>query len=158
MHVGLSLEFYAGDASIIGDAFTEVELDELRDGTKAATYADLSLHITTLDLDILSDVVARHLDIKPTRLSKSLVEQVGFLDDGETGGAILVARGWVEMMALLNEKDAGLLANNWMAQVDEESGASWEVSEHSAQALASLIRLCKKAIDDGLDVVHVWYL
>lgn len=49
--MGLSLEFYAGDAAMIGADFTAIEFDGLRDGTRARAYADFSLHLSPTDLD-----------------------------------------------------------------------------------------------------------
>jgi len=46
--MGLSLEFYAGQADQVGAAFTNIEFDGLRDGSLAHSYADLSLHIGRL--------------------------------------------------------------------------------------------------------------
>jgi len=51
--MGLSLEFYAGDAEKIGQAFSAGGLESLRNGTLAHSYEDLSLHIPPTDLDIL---------------------------------------------------------------------------------------------------------
>ena len=156
--MGLSLEFYAGCATIIGPAFGEVEFDDLRDGTKAAAYADLSLHLGPKDLDILSEIAARYLDVEPILLSDCLIDEIGTIDGAETGGADVVAPDWVGMMSLLEEQDAETLAADWIAAVARTAGISPEITDHPTKALASLIRLCKKAIAEGLDVVHVWYL
>lgn len=51
--MGLSMEFYAGVPEDIGRAFTEYELDGLRDGSTAHAYADLSLHLSPDHLDLL---------------------------------------------------------------------------------------------------------
>lgn len=43
--MGLSIEFYAGNANNIGEAFSEVEFDAIRNGTAALAYSDLLLHL-----------------------------------------------------------------------------------------------------------------
>jgi hypothetical protein len=47
---GLSLEFYAGDAAVIGAAFSAIEFDGIRDGARARAYADFSLHLSPTDI------------------------------------------------------------------------------------------------------------
>ncbi len=75
--MGLSLEFYAGDADSIGAAFSEVEFEGLRNGTLAHSYADLSLHLSPTDLDILSEQIGALLRQPSILLLDSLERTVG---------------------------------------------------------------------------------
>jgi hypothetical protein len=66
--MGLSIEFYAGDPGQIGRAFTECEMDGLRDGSVAHSYADLSLHLSPDHLELLSEAVAASTGRAPVLL------------------------------------------------------------------------------------------
>ena len=156
--MGLSLEFYAGDAEAIGHAVSEVEFDRIRDGTGALAYADFSLHLAPGDLDVLSEVAAERVGVEPLLLSRSLVGEVGTIDDGEGGGAEVVDPAWVEKVAALDEADAAEVTARWIAALGKAYGADLEVTEAAIRAVDSLIRLCKSARADGAQVVHVWYL
>ena len=69
--MGLSLEFYAGNPDEIGSAF-EGALEGLRDGTRAHSFADLSLHLSPLDLDLLSEQIGAALGRPAVPLLDSL--------------------------------------------------------------------------------------
>lgn len=153
--MGLSLEFYAGDASIIGADFSEFVFAGLRDGTRAASYADFSLHLVPLDLDSLSETIARHVGVEPELLSERLIRTVGSFE-GE-GGAELVEPAWVKMVAAADQEKAQQLAEDWIHSISARIGQQLEVAPESAQAVKELIRLCQIARRDGLDVVHAWY-
>jgi hypothetical protein len=156
--MGLSLEFYAGDAQTIGTAFTEVEFDKIRDGRKAAAYADLSLHLSPEDLDLLSTLAAEHLNTPPLLLWECLNESVGSLDEGETGEAWTVDPRWVGMVAALQDQDASPLTARWIARMADLHGETLEVTEDAVRAVGSLIQLCRRAAAEGVDVVLAWYL
>jgi hypothetical protein len=154
--LGLSLEFYAGDAESIGADFAAVDFDGLRDGTRARAYADFSLHLSPTDLDLLGDVLAERLGVTPLALSDCLLRTVGRFD-GE-GGAQLVDPEWVELVAAADESAVPDLTAVWIGKVGEQYGEPLTVTPDSVRAVASLIRLCRLAVRDGLDVVHAWYL
>jgi hypothetical protein len=156
--MGLSLEFYAGDAEAIGESVSKVELDGIRDGSQSLAYADLSLHLAAEDLDLLSEVIAARLGIKPLLLSDCLLGEVGSIDDGEGGGANVVDPAWVAMVASLHEQDPGEVTSRWIESLAEAHDEDLEVTEAAIQAVGSLIRLCKAAKAKRAEVVHVWYL
>ncbi len=99
--MGLSLEFYAGDADKIGQAFSDVEFEVIRDGTLAHSYADFSLHISPTDLDILSEQAAGMLERPPILLLDSLGRHVGGTPDESS--ADVVSQAWVEFIALFRK-------------------------------------------------------
>lgn len=154
--MGLSLEFYAGDAEIIGADFAAVEFDGLRNGTRARAYADFSLHLSATDLDLLSAVIAERLGTSARSLSDSLVRTVGEFD-GE-GGAELVDPEWIRLPSALGETAAPSLAAEWIARMAAESGEPLSVTPAAVRAVRDLIRLSRLAVRDGLDVIHTWYL
>jgi hypothetical protein len=154
--MGLSLEFYAGDAAAIGADFTAIEFGGLRDGTRALAYADFSLHLSPTDLDLLSEVLAECLGLRPLLLNDSLIRTVGGIE-GE-GGADVVDPAWVRMVAAADEATAPVLAGEWIARVGEACGQELEVTADAVRAVHELIRLCKLAVRRGVDVVHTWYL
>src|SRR3954451_1172792 len=95
--MGLSLEFYAGDAAVIGADFTAIEFDGIRDGTRARAYADFSLHLSPTDLDLLSEVIAEQVAADPVLLNDSLTRTVG--GTGDESGAEVVSPAWVRLVA-----------------------------------------------------------
>ncbi len=155
-HVGLSLEFYAGDAATIGADFTASEFDGLRDGTRARAYADFSLHLSPTDLDILSEVVAERVGAAPLLLNDNLVGTVGGIADSR--GAEVVDPAWVRLVAAADETAAAELAAAWVQRVGAEWGQQLEVTPDAVRGVADLIRLCRTAVNERLDVVHTWYL
>ncbi|MFO0958961.1 MAG: hypothetical protein U0800_16300 [Isosphaeraceae bacterium] len=154
--MGLSLEFYAGDASVIGADFSAIELDGLRNGTRARAYADFSLHLSPEDLDTLSGVLAERSGSAPLTLNDSLVRTVGGFE-GE-GGADVVDPAWVRMVATAEEADAPELAATWIGRIGAESGQQLAVTPEAVRAVRELIGLCRIAIREGAEVVHTWYL
>ena len=156
--MGLSQEFYAGDAGCIGRAFSDIEWDNLRDETATAAYADLSLHLSPDDLDTLSEVAAGLAGATPHLLSECLIRQVGAIDDGEMGGAYVVDPKWPRMIASLEEEVAETLTARWFRRLDQTSGESLEVNQGAVAAIRGLIRLCKKSVAACHEVVYVWYL
>lgn len=154
--MGLSLEFYAGDAAVIGEDFSAVEFEGLRDGTRALAYADFSLEVSADDLDLLSEAVAERLGAEPLPLSECLVEPVGEID--EEGVADLVDPTWVAMIAGLEEGAAAELTADWFKRIGDSRGEPVKPTAPNVAAVRSLIRLCKVAASRGADVVHAWYL
>ena len=155
--MGLSLEFYAGDPDEIGRAFTEIEFDGLRDGTLAHNYADLSLHISPTDLDILSKVVADVTHNEPVLLLESLCRSVG----GTAGesDASLVSDDWVAIIAAAPKELAAQITRLWLEAASKESGEPYVVDSPDAViAVEGLITLCREAVARGTSVVFAWYL
>src|SRR5438105_3874690 len=99
--MGLSLEFYAGNAAVIGADFTAFEFDGLRNGTRSRAYADFSLHLSPTDLDLLSEVVAERFGAAPLLLNDSLLRRVGGSEGG--GSAEVVNPAWVRIVAAADE-------------------------------------------------------
>jgi hypothetical protein len=151
------IKFYSGEADSIGRAFSDIESDDLQDGS-AKAYADLSLHLAPDDLDTLSEVAAGLVGVAPSLLSECLIRQVGSLDDGQTGGAGVVDPKWPEMFAALGDEDAEPLTVEWFSRLGQKYGEPLELNREAIAGVKALIRLCTMAVAAGDDVVYVWYL
>jgi hypothetical protein len=154
--MGLSLEFYAGDAAVIGAAFNDVaDWDSIRDGTKAIAYADLSLHLSPDALDTLSEVFAMEAGAGRMEFLSRLGEEVGVIDGGE-GGAYVVEPAWVQTVAKVDPRDAKAITVRWFDSLGKVYNSVIEVNPGAIAAVASLIELCKKAVKSGVSVVFAW--
>jgi hypothetical protein len=154
--MGLSLEFYAGDAAKIGADFTAIEFDGIRDGTRARAYADFSLHLSPTDLDILSAVIAERIGAAPRLLSNSLGRNVGGFE-GE-GSAEVVDPTWVRMVSAVDATAAPEVAAVWIGRVGAGCGQRLTVTPEAVRAIRELVELCQLAVREGVEVVHTWYL
>jgi hypothetical protein len=155
--LGLSMEFYAGEPVEIGHAFTACDLDGLRDGTIAHSYADLSLHLSPDHLDLLSEEVAASTETAPVRLFGCIEDHVGGLD-GESS-ADVVAHAWVHAIAAAPDESLQAITRRWMVAVARDVGdASVEAGPDTERAVAALVRLCREAVRRGSRVVFAWYL
>jgi hypothetical protein len=154
--MGLSVEFYAGHPETIGPAFTAYELNSLRDGI-AHSYADLSLHLSLTDFDILSEQVGAILGRPPILLLDSLEDSIGGTPD--ESDAAVVSADWVSSVAAVPPDSAAQLTSQWLHAVADESGD--EVVTDSPQAViavSSLLDLCRQSLARGTRVVFAWYL
>jgi len=154
--MGVSLEFYAGDAEAIGAAITHGQFDGLRRSTLAHAYADLSLHLGADALDTLSEQVAVLTGREEVLLLDSLERSVGGTE-GESGAEV-VSPEWVEMMAAVPVSSAAELSRKWLEAFAAENEEELETeSPDAATAITALIRLCQSALERGTEVVFAWY-
>jgi len=154
--MGLSLEFYAGDADAIGGAFTECDFDRLQEGGIAHSYADLSLHIPIEDLDVLSEQMAILLGEPFVGFLDSLGRVVGG-SEGESGAQV-VSPGWIRFAAKVPEIKVGELAKMWIDAASKKAGVEYADPSCAESALLELVRLCGRAIEKKSSVVFAWYL
>jgi hypothetical protein len=155
--MGLSVEFYAGNPDEIGPAFTEIEFEGLRDGTVAHSYADLSLHLSLTDFDILSEQIGVLLGRPPILLLDSLEGSIGGTPD--ESDAAVVSPEWVAVVAAVPAESASSLTSQWLRAVADESGEEVVTdSPEAVGAVASLLDLCRQALARGSRVVFAWYL
>jgi len=155
--MALSMEFYAGPPAEIGRAFTAVEFGALRDGSLAHSYADLSLHLSADQLDLLSEEIAACVGHAPVLLLQSLEGHVGGTE-GESS-ADVVATAWVEAVAATPYSSIAMLVEKWMAAVAEDVGNPTVEPGHDAvRAVEALVRLCRDATLRKTRVVFGWYL
>ena len=147
--MGQLMGFYAGEPARIGTALAAGDRSTLE---KIGSHADFSLHMTSIDLDILTEVAAGLLGEGPTSFEESWERRVG--GDGDESSAELMSQEWVRLMATSN---ADRLAPAWAAALAEEySDPTITVTDDMRTALQGLITLCAQATKDATRVVHTW--
>jgi hypothetical protein len=149
------LGFYAGDADAIGAAYEEGSTT-LADVDFVQASADFSLHITPIDIDFLVEAIAERTGATAPPLMESFTRLVG--GDPDASSAHLVAPAWVQIVASADEGQAENLAAEWMKRVSAEYRETIEVAPEAVQAVDELIRLCRLATKEKLDVVFTWGL
>ena len=153
--MGLTLEFRAGDKSLIADAVREIDFESLENPRISKFKVDLSLHITPHDLDLLSESFGEAAFITPLQLGNYLN---GIVDEADRG-ALDVDREWVSYIASIDPKLIGRVSQLWA----EKSKAAYpqedvQLTNAMKSAVSRLLNFCKKAISQECDVVHVWFL
>jgi hypothetical protein len=155
--VGMLMGFYVGDKRQIGDAFSSPATSSLWTQPFVVAWADFSLHLSPLDLDLLSEEACRIVHTQPVTLTGSLIERVG--GDGETSSADVVAPHWVEAVARIPDDRIEELATRWFAQIAAAHQEQPEPpSPDTLQALNELVQACRVATEKNLAVVHTWCL
>jgi len=153
--MGLLLDFYAGDASVLGAAYNAGDVASVRAAAKA--HADFSLHLSPNDLDILSEEAFAMTGGEPVGLLESLVGNVG--GDGAESSADTLSEIWVAGFASFPEERVKELAERWMRGVAADRGQPEAVvTPDVLQAIRQLIAVCQTAKQHCLDVVHTWSL
>ena len=153
--MALALEFYIGDSERIAEAIRTIELDQLNDPAVVRGKADLSLHITPQDLNLLS--------LQMGRVSgRPAIELRPYLDpivDEEDRGLLSVDSTWVAYAAAVRAEQVDDLVNGWFRAMRLEYGdLETVVTDESRLAVRDLIALCKAASEDRQPVVHAWFL
>jgi hypothetical protein len=155
--MGLSMEFYAGEPQGIGRAFTACELDGLRDGTVAHSYADFSLHLSPDHLDLLSEEIAATVGRAPVLLLDCIEDHVGGTE-GESS-ADVIAQEWVDTVAEVTDASLPALTKRWVAAVARDVGdPSVQAGPDAERAVVDLVRLCREAVRQRSKVIFAWYL
>ena len=153
--MGLSLEFYSGDRDAIAEAVREVDFDRFDDAAVVTRRADLSLHISPRDLDLLSQACAKTSGREAMNLSANLS---GLIDE-EDRGALVVDPTWVAYIAAVPDGTSAVIAEYWAeAMRTEYQDPEIHVNDDLLRRVSDLIELCKTAHQSGENVTHVWYL
>ena len=152
--MGQLMDFYAGDATRIGEAFARRDHETLKNPEAVVMHADFSLHVTSIDLDILTELAAGLAGTGPTSFEDSWQQRLS--GDGNESSAELMSREWVELMG---RSDVSVLAPAWAAALAEEySDFSLTVTDDMRHGLEALTALCREAARRGVSVVHTWSL
>ncbi len=155
--MGQLINFYAGDAEAVGRAFAQHDHQTLRDPQRFPFRVDFSLHLSPIDLDLLTEEAQRIVGSGPTSLLDSLGTRVG--GDGEESAAEVVSPEWVEMMAAVPDASVESLIAGWTRAVAEEhSEPNLTPTDDMRHALRDLLTLCREAHRQALPVVHTWSL
>ncbi len=90
-------------------------------------------------------------------LADSLGDPVGGEDCDH--GAFLVATDWVAQIGALQPDAAAELTRRWMAAMAREYGdPEIQPTPPAVAAVASLISLCRRAVETSTPVIHAWFL
>jgi hypothetical protein len=155
--MGMLMGFYAGDANQIGKGFSSGSRVPLWKQPFVQATADFSLHLSPIDLDLLSEEAYRLVGMQPVTLTDSLTDHVG--GDGESSSADVVASQWVATFAQIPNQRVEELAKNWFVEVGKEHNEPPEQPTADAlRAINDLIHLCQIAKERNLSVVHTWSL
>jgi hypothetical protein len=155
--MGMLMAFYACDKREIGEGFSSTAAVPLWKQPYVVSMADFSLHLSPIDLDLLSEEVCRIAGAQPVSLTDSLTENVG--GNGESSSADVVSPQWVQTVAGIRDDQVDDLARRWLVQVAEEHREQpEEPNEDTLRAIRDLIHVCRIAIENRLAVVHVWSL
>jgi len=149
--MGLLFDFYAGRGRELGEAYQELDFDRLEDLSRG--HADLSLHISPRDLDLLSEQAFRIVGKEAVGVFDSFAQNVGRTD---AGSADVMNPQWVAVLAEFPETQIEQLTDEWMESVRQESGETLEVTPEARKAVSALVAVCRIARQQGLDVVFTW--
>lgn len=129
----------------------------LRDPQRFPFRVDFSLHLSPIDLDLLTEEAQKIVGSGPTSLLDSLGRRVG--RDGGDSAAEVVSPDWVEMMAAVPEASVESLISAWTRAVAEEhSEPGLTPTDDMRKALQDLLTLCREAHRQTLPVIHTWSL
>ena len=149
--MSLLLDFYAGEPTAIGSAFSD-DPDSLPSGVQ---HVDFSLHLSPIDLDLLTQEIQKVVGSGPTSLTESLDSQVG--GDGSESSADVVSAAWVQMVAALPEDNVEDVLSVWAQAVAKEHGEpAFDVTDDLRGAVKGLVHLCAGANSSGQSIVHTW--
>jgi hypothetical protein len=155
--LGQLADFYAGEPSVIGDAFSAQDFETLGDRGRIPLHVDFSLQLSPLSFDSLTASVRDVVGAGPTSFTDALDGQVG--GDGDACSADTMSPAWVEMVAAVPDDAMETLMRNWIAALRDEYGdTSLSVTDDMNAAVRALVGLCRDATERNLSVVHTWSL
>src|SRR5438105_4577209 len=122
--MGLLLEFYIGDKDAIVSAISESDFDALETGI-VKSKADISLHISPTDLDLLSNAMGRCVGLEPMDL---LPNMTGLVDEPEYG-VLEVSRNWIAYAASVTDERIHDVTSDWAKAMSAEHGEEIDANE-----------------------------
>ena len=153
--MGVTLEFRAGNKSRIADAVRGIDLDVLDNPNVTKFNANFSLHINPRDLDLLSEAIGESCSKQILQLRPFLTAIVDEVDRG----ALSICATWVAYVAAADLAKVQSISKRWAEKVAEEyPDEDIQLTTSMTEAVGSLLNLCKRAIAERIDVVHVWFL
>jgi hypothetical protein len=149
------MEFRIGDAEALAAAFQSLEFEKLEALSRGA--ADFSLHLSPGDLDALAVELSRAAGHEI--LAFADVAGKALTGDDAESGVFSISTAFVSMVASIPEDSSSVIAERWMARVAEECGdPNIAATAHTVIAVSELIRICRKAHAEHLDLVYCWSL
>lgn len=155
--MGLSLKFFAGNKNEIVDAIAKENFEFLEDLEDKMLFADFSLHITPNDLNHLVEIVSSTSGRVPLGLREQLDTEEFYFDEADRG-AFFVQDVIKTVFAQCDLTLAGQLAHEWYERLKlEYPDEALASNKEAVTAIEDMIRISKKAIENDLDIVHVWF-
>ena len=155
--MGIWLKFFAGNAGSLLEAVAEIDVDYFDGFEPGKTFADFSLHITPRDLDLLTAEACKILNSEDMSLRENLDFDGEYVDE-EDRGAYIVARPWIDLWARMEPQNLDAVVASWFTLMQREyEDPEITVTEEAIRAVSDLIGICRTAVCDGCDVVHVWF-
>jgi hypothetical protein len=156
--MGQLMAFYAGDPQVAVELLRHGAFDALqRSKLFADRHVDFSLHVSHIDLDMMTGEAQAITGSGPTSFLGSLEQRIA--GDGEESAVEIVAQDWVRMIAAVQPADTERLLAQWARQMVAEYGdPTIAVTHEIRQAVSSLIALCRRASADGARIIHTWSL
>jgi hypothetical protein len=149
------MEFRIGEATALATAFQALEFEKLEALTLGA--ADFSLHLSPQDLDALVVELSRAVGHEIL----AFVDVAGktLTGDDSESGVFSMSSAFVSMVASIPDESASEIAERWMARVADECGdPNVAATADTVVAVSELIRICRKARLEHLDLVYCWSL
>lgn len=155
--MGMLMCFYVGDERKFAGEFSANASMPLWKQSFVVAMADFSLHLSPIDLDLLSVEACRMVGVQPVTLTNSLTVKVG--GDGQTSSIDVVSPQWVQTVARILDHQVEEMAKRWLARVAEEHRErQGEPNEDALRAIRDLIHACQIAKEKNLAVVYAWSL
>jgi hypothetical protein len=149
------MEFRIGDAKALATASQSLELEKLEALSQGG--ADFSLHLSPQDLDALVEELCRAAGHE--MLAFTDVARQPLAGDRAESGVFLISGTFVLMVASIPDDSASEIAERWMGRVAEECEEPDIVATaETVVAVSELIRICRKAGVEDLDLVYCWSL
>lgn len=155
--MGLTLEFYLGNPRKITKAMCNHNFDLLyEDSNVVYQIADLSLHLSPKDLNLLSRQFGIHSQQSPIDLRPHLK----VLIDEQDYGLLLVDSKWVKYAAKVSSDNLEIIVSGWFESLRQEyPNEEISITEEAKEAVQDLLELCKKATQKKrAEVLHGWFL
>ena len=155
--MGLTLEFYLGNSRKIINAMRNQNFALLyEDSNVVYRIADLSLHLSPKDLNLLS----RQLGIHSQQAPIDLRPHLKVLIDEQDYGLLLVDSKWVKYAAKVNCDNLETIVSGWFESLRQEyPNEEISLTEEAKEAVQNLLELCKEATQKRkAKVLHGWYL
>ena len=157
--MGLTLEFYVGNAEEIATVILDLGYEESDEDnllvrlSQAERSADFSLHLKISDLEFLSEQ-AGLVRNKPAIYLRDSFEKI--LVEEPAHGAVQIARAWISQFANLPTWSSRELTVHWFDAMSKHHGDSFLANAAAQKAVESLIRICKLAETSSEEIILFW--
>jgi hypothetical protein len=146
------VEFYPVDAGTIDPRSKTGGLKTVRGAAASPVMAGF-YNTSPTDLDILTELACRLLGEGALGFMGSPVE---ITSGGLGGDCFVVSPRWVGLIADIPDGSIDVLTRLWVARLAEEYQGSVLDEGELRRGLHDLVGVCRKAREDGVDVVFVW--